>query len=238
MAERVEVDLTSLSTFAESVGGLADEHQETPATQAANLGTRNTVMAGSTVGFSEASSFTAQHAKVAASAATFLQEMVAGLATLSQGASVVAYNYASTDEKNAIAQRQLEVLDSEGRPSYEALAVPVHGKAEIPASGVNKVFAPPAETEEAAPKSSGDSMTEASEQNEQRRPPTAEERLIEKDRQMSGGYTTWHSQIGSENMTMVGGRDSTGKEIDVTISGDDKRGLYKFEAPYTHVEGS
>jgi hypothetical protein len=135
MGDQVTADLSALTTFAKTVGKLAD----TSAKQCYTLGTEATAMATllTTGMFSEVANFGSMYATVAQSAQAALADMAQNPPAMSGGVEATAINYAGTDQFGADLLNKIK----EGK-GFEALAVALHGKADISTKAVDNAFNP------------------------------------------------------------------------------------------------
>jgi len=153
MADGVTVDLGALTTFASTMGTVADL-QSHAVGDSGNLSGLSHLMRGSTgapqggelvcyapTGFVEAEDFTARHDVMAQSALQFMTDAVTGLAALALGAETCAMRYAATDRSNASALRGVTVAGS-GGGTFAGLTVHLSGQAAVSTSDVTSAFSP------------------------------------------------------------------------------------------------
>lgn len=135
MGKQVAADLGAMTTFAKSVGKLADD--STP--KCASLGTEATAMSTllSNGMFNEVANFGAQYTMVATSVQAALQDMAQNPPAMSSGVEATAINYASADQFGADLMNKIK----QGK-GFEALAIALHGKADVTTGALNDAFNP------------------------------------------------------------------------------------------------
>jgi len=144
VGEHVQVDLTTLTTFAHTLGTLADGSITQAFGYGANINGLAQLIATETAiaaEFEECQSFVAYHQLVAASAQQFLAEALQGVSSLGAGAEVCAINYAGTDQFNAATLRQISA-DMKAGGHFAPIDFVLHGNATISADSVNSAFTP------------------------------------------------------------------------------------------------
>ncbi len=135
MGDQVTADLGALTTFAKTVGKLADSSSA----KCYSLGAEATAMSTllSSGMFNEVANFGAQYAMVAGSAQAALQDMAQNPPAMSSGIEATAINYAGADQFGADLMNKIK----EGK-GFEALAVALHGKADVSTTELNAAFNP------------------------------------------------------------------------------------------------
>jgi hypothetical protein len=144
MGEQVQVDLTALTTFANTLGKLADDHVDTAVGYGGDVYGLALLIATQTATaaeFLECQAFVAYHEVAASSAQHFLIDVLQGVSSLGAGAEVVAINYAGADQFNAAKLQQLsDELKAGGH--FATMDFILHGNATVSSGDVNDAFAP------------------------------------------------------------------------------------------------
>ncbi|MBT0768129.1 hypothetical protein KIH74_04300 [Kineosporia sp. J2-2] len=235
-AQRVEVDLASLTTFAHSVAKLADSNSDAALSDPKEL--INNVKVAATFngagGFHEAATFSAYHTRLAGSVSMLLGEAIQGLTSLGFGAEVCALNYAGSDQRNAALQKLAQAA-AEDNHDLADLTPGLKGKSQIPASAVDDAFTPSKEEKDAEKKSDEPKQTK----KETPSPGLSDEQwdkiIEEKDAHAGPGVTDMTSQAwdGTTDYEV-----EIGEGKSVTIPADDPSGSFKYEKPYRPGSGS
>lgn len=135
MGDQVTADLAALTTFAKTVGKLADSSTTKCYALGAEANAMSTLLSSGM--FNEVSNFGAQYAMVAASAQAALQDMAQNPPAMSSGVEATAISYAGADQFGADLLNKIKA----GK-GFEALAIALHGKADISATELNAAFHP------------------------------------------------------------------------------------------------
>jgi len=156
MGDGIAVDLNALTTFAHSVGKLADGAQ--PEMQGLGQDVANNsmdVLRGSMksmtashndfgpidkVDFTESSAFARYHGVVALSAVQFITDVFKGAVSLGAGAEFCAVNYANTDAFNARSMTRIAASAAGG--GFAGQDFPLSGNVNVTGDNVNGAFAP------------------------------------------------------------------------------------------------
>jgi hypothetical protein len=144
MGEHVQVDLTALTTFAHTLGTLADGSITQALGYGANINGLGQMIATETATaaeFAECQSFVAYHQLVADSAQKFLADALRGVSSLGAGAEVCAINYAGTDQFNAAKLQQISA-DMKAGGHFAPIDFILHGNATVNSDSVRSAFTP------------------------------------------------------------------------------------------------
>ena len=153
MADGVSVDLDALTTFAQTMGKVADGHNASGHADGANLTGLSGMMKGFTGaedpppnmcvirnGFLEAQDFATRHTVMAESVMAFLDDAIRGVISLAAGAETCAVRYASTDAANAALLKRLRAGD--GKPGFSSMVLPLTGSGRVSSTSVADAFNP------------------------------------------------------------------------------------------------